>query len=118
MRTALLITLLFVSAPAHAQPWAYAAAIGGQALDAGSTVYKFHHGYVEGNVLYGGGRPTARVLATKAVIATLAVVVMRQLEPRHPRAARALGLFVGVAGAVPATINLARPNLETIPRTP
>jgi len=84
-----------------------ATAIAGQAADAASTLYNFSRGFGESNGVYGGGQPTGRVLATKAAIGLGIPLLMRELAREgHPTVAKWLGYGTGVAGAVPAAINL------------
>lgn len=85
----------------------YAAAIGGQAADAASTLWNFHRGYGESNGTYGGGQPVGKVLATKAALGIGVPLLMRyEAQHGHPTVAKALGYLTGAAGAIPAAINL------------
>ena len=90
-------------------PMPYIAAIGGQAADIGSTLYKLHHGYGEAN--FGGSVPL--MLAIKAGLGVGMPFMMHKLAAEgHPTAAKAIGYITGAGGAIPAAYNLSQPNLK------
>lgn len=79
------------------------AAIAGQAADAGSSLYNFRRGFGESN--FGGNKGLA--LGAKAAIGLGIPLLMRELAKEgHPQIAKWLGYGTGVAGAIPAAINL------------
>jgi hypothetical protein len=84
----------------------YAALVAGQTADAATTAANYRRGFTESNPLFGRNPPLARVLTVKAAETAAIAILMRRLERTgHPRAAKALGYFGGVAGAIPAVIN-------------
>ena len=112
-RHALLMQMAPEGAPAPAQESGegprgigagpYAALLGGQGADIGTTIAALKNPRLkEGNPLGLGG-----VLASKAAMLTLAPWLMRRMtKAGHPTAAKVMGYGVGAAGAVPAALNL------------
>lgn len=91
----------------------YAAAAGGQLADLFSTFHNFNRGYGESNGLVGEGQPYGKMAAMKGATALGSILLMKYLASHgQPGVAKALGYSVGAAGAVPAAINMAQPNIK------
>src|SRR5262245_43033618 len=83
----------------------YAAMLGGQGSDLGTTLAALSRGgFRETNPLGGPG-----VIAAKAAMMPILAILMKKLAASgHPTAAKVMGYGAGAAGAVPAAINASR----------
>lgn len=91
----------------------YAAAAGGQLADLMSTFHNFNRGYGESNGLVGEGKPYGKMAAMKGASALGSILLMKYLASHgQPGVAKALGYSVGAAGAIPAAINMAQPDIK------
>lgn len=94
-------------------PAPYLSLFAGQGADAASSLYKLQHGYDESNPIYGSKPTPARIIGTKAALSLPLALLMRHLSNTdHPTAAKLIGYLGGIEGAVPAAINLSKPNLK------
>lgn len=88
--------------------WVLPYAIGGQAADAGTTLYGLNHNAQEQNPFL--PHSSLPIAATKAASTIAEVYGIRKLEKNHPKLAKGLGIAVGSMGLIPALMNLYQIN--------
>lgn len=77
--------------------------LGGNAADAGSTIYALNHGAREANPVLGSHPSAAKVLAMKGAGTAAQWLVLKLLAKEHPKLANGIAKGVGIGlGAVGA----------------
>lgn len=85
----------------------YGMMIGGQGLDAASTVKALHDPRLkEANPIYGKNPSTGRVLATKAALVGAGGLLTDKMAKNHPKAAMVASGILGLSGLIPGMMNL------------
>lgn len=80
--------------------------VGGQSIDAGTTIYGIHHGLDESNPLVGRHPSNATIIATKAALAGAGILFCREARKAgHPRLARIVAVVLGVVGGSAGAMN-------------
>lgn len=85
----------------------WAMILGGQGLDAGTTIKALlDPRFKEANSIYGEHPSVGRVLATKGAIAGVGGWMTDRMAKKHPKAAMVTSGVLGLSGLLPGLLNL------------
>ena len=81
-------------------PWSLGLLLGGNGIDAGSTVYALNKGATEANPAFGDDPSTTRIVAQKGLTTLAQWLVLKKLAETNPGLANkiAKGLGIGMMG--------------------